>query len=101
MTEARKISKTILKGATEDQTLPNLQINIQNDPSSLADKPLSSEEHYLKRKAEVTQQDHKEFLEYQEEKRASEEEKRTRESAPEQPASTPIEIAEVAPSRLN
>ena len=48
---------------------PNLKIEIEGEPN-LQDKPLSPEEAFLRRKAEVTQQDHEEFLKYQEEKNA-------------------------------
>src|SRR5713226_8771838 len=46
----------------------DLKIDLQGDGTSLPDRPLSPEASYFKRKAEVTQQDHEEFLQYQQEK---------------------------------
>ena len=99
MSEPRKTMKPILKEA--GQTLPELKTDIQNDPKTLTTNALRPEEHYLKRQMDVTQQDHEEFLKYLEEKRAREEEKRARKSAPEQLLSAQAEKAEMAPSKLN
>ena len=49
---------------------PKLQIEIEGEPKNLPVEPPSPEEVYLRRKAEVTAQDHAEFLKYQAEKEA-------------------------------
>jgi thiocyanate desulfurase len=94
MSEPRETRRAILKQAEEN--LPKLQIDIQNDP-----KTLSPEERYLKRKIEVTERDHEEFLNYLEAKRAAAEQKRAQQSDFEQAERAPTAPAEVAPSKLN
>src|SRR5215475_11784952 len=99
MSERRTTRQPILKEAEEN--LPKLQIDIQNDPKNLSVNPLSPEERYLKRKIEVTERDHEEFLAYLEAKRASEEEKRAQQTNPEQAERAPSGPAQVATSKLN
>src|ERR1700745_4061735 len=99
MSEKRKTVTPVWKKPEEN--LPKFEINEQNDPKHLSASPLSPAERYLKRKIEVTEQDHQEFLAYLQAKRASESEKRIRESAPKQPASPPVELAEVTPPKLD
>src|SRR5947209_8995406 len=48
--------------------LPNMKTAVRSDAESLAAAPLSSEQNFLKRKAEVTQQDHADFSGYVQEK---------------------------------
>ncbi|MGH7785200.1 MAG: hypothetical protein ACREO5_15350, partial [Candidatus Binatia bacterium] len=94
MSETRKTAPPVWK--EPEEILPNFQVDTQNDPKNLNESPLSPTERYLKRKTEVTEQDHQEFLAYLEAKRAREEEKRIRESAPKQ-----VELADAAPSKLD
>src|SRR5262249_37195612 len=51
------------------------------EETNLPDTPLSPEASYLKRKAEVTQRDHEDFLQYQEEKARQNEAAQARRSA--------------------
>src|SRR5215472_3003607 len=44
------------------------KIDLRDEAGNLPDKSISTEENYLRRKAEVTQQDYEEFLRYKEEK---------------------------------
>ena len=44
------------------------KIDLREETGNLPDKPVSAAENYLRRKAEVTQQDYEEFLRYKEEK---------------------------------
>ena len=53
MSDARKPK---IKEAAEDAPVPKLEVESQ--PGGAAPKPLSPEQSYLQRKAEVTQQDH-------------------------------------------
>ena len=99
MSEPRKTMKPILK--EPGQNLPEFKTGIQNEPKPLITNALRPEEHYLKRQLDVTQQDHEEFLQYLEEKRAREEEKRVETSAPKPLESAQAEKAEMAPSKLN
>jgi type III secretory pathway component EscR len=101
MSEPRKTIKPILKEATEDENLPKLQIEIQDDPKNLAENGLSPEEHYLQRKMEVTKRDHEEFVAYLEEKRSREEQKRAQQSEPVQVAPAPADIAGAAPGEVS
>ena len=65
MSDARKPK---LKEAVEDPAPP--RVDLRSEPQSAPDKPLGPEQLYLKRKAEVTQQDNEAFAEYLQEKRA-------------------------------
>jgi hypothetical protein len=93
VSEPRKTIKPILKEATEDENLPKLQIEIQNDPKNLAENGLSPEEHYLQRKMEVTKRDHEEFVAYLEEKRSREEQKRAERQWPAPRSGTQVVIS--------
>src|SRR5262245_61926526 len=102
MSEPRKTMKPILEEKEEKkEDLPKPHIELQNDPKNLPVNPLSPEERYLKRKIEVTERDHEEFLAYLEAKRASEEEKRAQQTNPEQAERAPSGPAQVATSKLN
>ena len=63
MSEQRK---TRVKQAGQDN------IDLRSEGGSPSERPLSPEQAYLQRKAEVTRQDHEEFLRYQQEKKAAE-----------------------------
>ena len=63
MSDARKPR---MKEAAEDAPLPKL--DVENQPKPAPDKPLSPEQSYLQRKAEVARQDHEVFSEYLQEK---------------------------------
>src|SRR5215831_4906665 len=91
MSENRKTVSPVWKEPEEN--LPNFEFKAQKDLQHLSPSPLSAEERYLKRKIEVTEQDHQEFLAYLEAKRAREAENQKDESTSQQPASTPIEVA--------
>src|ERR1700756_3630405 len=99
MSEKRKTVTPVWKEPEEN--LPKFEINEQNDSKNLSGSPLNPAERYLKRKIEVTEQDHQEFLAYLEAKRANEEEKRIRESESEQPSSAPAALTDVAPSKMD
>jgi hypothetical protein len=62
MSDARKPK---MKEAAEDAPLPKPGLEDRPRP---AERPLSPEQSYLQRKAEVTQQDHEAFSEYLQEK---------------------------------
>jgi hypothetical protein len=96
MSENRKTVTPVWKEPEEN--LPNFEIKAQNDSQHLSPSPLSPAERYLKRKIEVTEQDHQEFLAYLEAKRAREAENQKDESTSEQPASVSVKFA---PSKLD
>src|SRR5215813_353680 len=56
------------KVAEQEQEGLSVRVDLRTEASNLPDKPRSAEENYLRRKAEVTQQDYEEFLQYQREK---------------------------------
>ena len=59
---------TARKIAEREQQHPSLKIDLRNDRNGVPDTPLSAEKNYRQRKAEVSQQDHNEFLQYQQAK---------------------------------
>src|SRR5262249_14632512 len=59
---------TARKVAEREELRLNLKMDLAGNASNLPAKLSGAEEVYLKRKAEVTQQDHQEFLEYQQKK---------------------------------
>src|ERR1700680_4541671 len=61
MSDGRKAKP---KEAGEAVHLPNMELDVSSEAKSAPNTPLSPEQGYLKRKAEVTQQDHEEFSEY-------------------------------------
>jgi len=71
---------TARKVAEQEEQRPNLKIDLQSEPHSLPDKPLSAEEFFRRRKAEVTQQDYDEFLEYLKEKSERDEQQNARQA---------------------
>lgn len=99
MSEKHKPVTPVWKEPEKD--LPELEITGQSDPQDLGAGPLSSAERYLKRKIEVTEQDHQEFLAYLEAKRGREAEKQNEQFAHGQPPSATDAITNVAPSRLD
>jgi hypothetical protein len=64
--------KTKLKETAEDVHLPEMTPEAAPGADNAPDTPLTPEQIYLKRKAEVTQQDHAEFSEYLQKKIARE-----------------------------
>jgi thiocyanate desulfurase len=56
---------TARKVLEQEEERPDLKIDLREEAGNL---PVSAEENYLRRKAEVTQQDYEEFLRYKEEK---------------------------------
>src|SRR5919109_271932 len=85
--------KAPAKVAEQDER-PDMEIDRQNNEcSNLQDKPRSAEEIYLARRAEVTEQDHKEFLQYQEQK--------ARQSETEEVRPQTADVAERPPSHVN
>ncbi len=77
---SEKRQPTARKVAEKEVSRPNLKIDIRSDENSLPDTSHSVEENYRKRKAEVTQQDYDEFLEYLKEKSARDEQQNAQES---------------------
>ena len=77
MSDARKPK---IKEAAEDAPVPKLEVESQ--PGGAAPKPLSPEQSYLQRKAEVTQQDHEIFSEYLQEKIAREQQQKVQVAEP-------------------
>jgi hypothetical protein len=75
----------------ESSHLPNLKVDVRSGPNSVADRPLTPEQDFLRRKAEVAERDHNEFSDYLQEKRAREQ----------QQAAPPVEAPQAAPSRIN
>src|SRR5262249_30225486 len=55
---------TARKILEQEEERPDLKIDLQEEPGNLLEKPVSAAENYLRRKAEVTQQDYEEFLQY-------------------------------------
>src|SRR3954466_2807315 len=66
--------KPRMKEAAEDAPLPKLEV--ENQPKRAPDRPLSPEQSYLQRKAEVARQDHEIFSEYLQEKIAREQQQK-------------------------
>ena len=58
MSETRKTRTPVFKEPEEN--FPNVQMNEQNSPNNPIESPLSPAERYLKRKIEVSEQDHEE-----------------------------------------
>ena len=73
---SEKRQPTARKVAEKEVLQPKLEIDIRSDENSLPDTSRSVEENYRKRKAEVTQQDYEEFLEYLKEKNARDEQQK-------------------------
>jgi hypothetical protein len=71
--------------------LPNMKLGVRSDAESLPDRPLSPEQNFLKRKTEVTQQDHEEFSTYVQEKSARDQQQK----AP------PTDVPQRAPLRVD
>ena len=84
MSDARKPK---MKEAAEDAPLPKPGLEDRPRP---ADRPLSPEQSYLQRKAEVTQQDHEVFSEYLQEKIAREQQQKVQLAEPPPKAPTKV-----------
>src|SRR5439155_8942711 len=74
----------------QDADLPRMKVELKEEP------PLTAEQTYLKRKAEVAQQDNEDFSDYLREK-AARDQQQTPQPAPEQTAPLP----QPAPRKLN
>jgi hypothetical protein len=84
MSDARKPK---MKEAAEDAPLPKPGLEDRPRP---AERPLSPEQSYLQRKAEVTQQDHEVFSEYLQEKIAREQQQKVQLAEPPPKAPTKV-----------
>src|SRR5712691_4123742 len=71
--------------------VPKIKMDVRSDAKDAPDRPLSPEQSFLRRKAEVTQQDHEQFSEYLQEKTARDQQQATR----------PADAPPVGPSRIN
>jgi len=60
--------KPTARKVAEKEERTNLKIDLRTDDNDLPSETLSVEETYLRRKAEVAQQDHEEFLQYEQER---------------------------------
>ena len=60
--------KTSARKVADEEERVNLKIDLRTDDNNFPGRPYSVEKNYLRRKAEVTKQDHKEFLLYEQEK---------------------------------
>jgi hypothetical protein len=85
MSDARKPR---MKEAAEDAPLPKL--DVENQPKRAPDRPLSPEQSYLQRKAQVAQQDHEVFSEYLQEKIAREQQQKVQFAEPPPKAPTKV-----------
>src|SRR5438876_6842855 len=83
---------TARKIAEQEQEHPSLKVDLRTDASHLPDRPLSPEEAYLRRKAEVTQQDHEEFLRHQRERARQREAGQTQGRADEAAGTKPAKV---------
>ena len=71
--------------------VPKIKMEVRSDAESVSEGPLRPEQGFLKRQAEVTQQDHEQFSEYLQEKSARDR----------QEAARPADAPPVAPSNIN
>jgi len=85
MSDARKPK---MREAAEDAPLPKL--DVESQPKRAPDRPLSPEQSYLQRKAEVAQQDHEVFSEYLQEKIAREQQQKVQLAEPPPKAPTKV-----------
>ena len=85
MSDARKPK---MREAAEDAPLPKL--DVESQPKRAPDMPLSPEQSYLQRKAEVAQQDHEVFSEYLQEKIAREQQQKVQLAEPPPKAPTKV-----------
>ena len=85
MSDARKPK---MREAAEDAPLPKL--DVESQPKGAPDRPLSPEQSYLQRKAEVAQQDHEVFSEYLQEKIAREQQQKVQFAEPPPKAPTKV-----------
>ena len=97
---SEKRQPTARKVAEKEVLQPKIEIDIRSDENSLPDTSRSVEENYRKRKAEVTQQDYDEFLEYLKEKSARDEQQNA-ESEGEQTGRPTSETPERASPKVN
>jgi hypothetical protein len=85
MSDARKPK---MREAAEDAPLPKL--DVESQPKRAPDRPLSPEQSYLQRKAEVAQQDHEVFSEYLQEKIARDQQQKVQLAEPPPKAPTKV-----------
>ena len=98
---SEKRQPTAKKAAEKEELQPKIEIDLRSDENSLPDTALSVEENYRKRKAEVTQQDYEEFLEYLKEKSARDEQQNAQQSEGEQTGRPTSETPERASPKVN
>src|SRR6266566_1989748 len=87
--------KTKFKEPMEDIDLPKMKLEVESEAKP--ETPLTAEQIYLKRKAEVAQQDNEDFSDYLREK-ASRDQQQAAQPAPVPP---PAAGPQTAPRRLN
>src|ERR1043166_8312723 len=88
MSEGRKPK---LKDAEEDVRLPEMKLEVRSETADMPAEPLSPEQLYLRRKSEVTRQDHEAFPNY----------RRKRGGRARQRARHPADPPRAAPTKLN
>ena len=98
---SEKRQPTAKKVAEKEMLQPKIEIDIRSDENSLPDTSRSVEENYRKRKAEVTQQDYDEFLEYLKEKSARDGQQNAQQSEGEQTGRPTSETPERASPKVN
>src|SRR5262249_23514786 len=86
--------KTKFKEPMRDVELPKMKLEVESEAKP--ETPLTAERIYLKRKAEVAQQDNEDFSDYLREKTA-----REQEEAPEGVPGKPEAAPQTAPGNLN
>lgn len=89
MSEKRQ---TRVAEAADQSARPDLKVDLRNEAGDLPVAAESSAEKYLRRRAEVAQQDYEEFSQYQRDKAARDEQngRQSRQEAAEQTAPTPV-----------
>src|SRR5262249_56455517 len=87
--------KTNFKEPMRDVELPKMKLEVESEGKP--ETPLTAEEIYLKRKAEVARQDNEDFSDYLREKAARDQQQAPHAAPAPQTASTP----QTAPRKLN
>src|SRR5437667_12452820 len=89
------VRKTKFKEPMEDIDLPKMKLEVESEAKP--ETPLTAEQIYLKRQAEVAQQDNEDFSEYLREKSLP----RSTQQAPQPTPVPPPAAPQTAPRRLN
>ena len=87
--------KTKFKEPMPDIELPKMKLEVESEAEP--ETPLTAEQIYLKRKAEVAQQDNEDFSDYLREKASRDQQQEPQPAAPPQTAAAP----QTAPRKLN